>query len=156
MNLRAAPLQNKTLIEALAALVQEGCEEQSAQVEFAYTPVHNFPVLSPRLEESLYRIAQEALANACNHAQAQYISLSLIIEDGNLCLYVQDDGCGFLPDEVTQVTNSLTSAKVEHFGLTGMSERVKLLGGILTISSEPGAGTCVVACLPLDEGRGKR
>ncbi len=61
----------------------------------------------------------------------------LIIENDNLCLYVQDDGCGFLPDEVTQVTHSLTSSKVEHFGLTGMSERVKLLGGILTISSEP-------------------
>jgi signal transduction histidine kinase len=54
------------------------------------------------------------------------------------------------------VTNSSTSARVEHFGLTGMSERVKLLGGTLYISSEPGAGTCVAACLPLDEGRGKR
>jgi signal transduction histidine kinase len=54
------------------------------------------------------------------------------------------------------VAHSLTSSKVEHFGITGMSERVKLLGGILTISSEPGAGTSVVACLPLDEGRGKR
>ena len=84
------------------------------------------------------------------------ISLSLFIENGNLCLYVQDDGCGFLPDEVNQATNSPTNAKVEHFGLTGMSERVKLLGGTLCISSEPGAGTCVAACIPLDQGRGKR
>ena len=69
---------------------------------------------------------------------------------------MQDDGCGFLPDEVNQATNSPANAKVEHFGLTGMSERVKLLGGTLCISSEPGAGTCVAACIPLDQGRGKR
>jgi len=155
IDLRAASLQDRTLPEALEALTQETAQE-GIEIDYHHVPAKEFPLLSPRLEAGVYRIAQEALSNAYKHAQAQYISLSLIIEDGNLCLYVQDDGCGFLPDEVTQVTNSLTSAKVEHFGLTGMSERVKLLGGILTISSEPGAGTCVVACLPLDEGRGKR
>ncbi|HYX51605.1 MAG TPA: ATP-binding protein, partial [Ktedonobacteraceae bacterium] len=77
----------------------------------------------------------------------------LFIEDDNLCLYIQDDGCGFLPDEVTQPTAQSTMG---HFGLTGMSERVKLLGGTLCISSEPGAGTCVAACIPLDGGREKR
>ena len=104
----------------------------------------------------MYRIAQEALSNAYKHAQAKHISLTLVVEQGDLSLYVQDDGRGFLLDEVAQATNSVTGSKVEHFGLTGMSERVKLLGGTLCISSEPGAGTCVVACLPLEEGREKR
>ncbi len=101
-------------------------------------------------------LAQEALSNAYKHAQAQHISLTLMIEETDLCLYVQDDGRGFLPDGVTQTTDSLSGSRVEHFGLTGMSERVKLLGGTLCISSEPGEGTCVAACVPLDEGWGRR
>ena len=155
VDLRAASLQDRTLPEALEALTQETAQE-GIEIDYHYVPANEFPLLSPRLEAGVYRIAQEALSNAYKHAQAKHISLSLIIENDELCLYVQDDGCGFLPDEVTQVTNSLTSARVEHFGLTGMSERVKLLGGTLCISSEPGAGTCVAACIPLDEGRGKR
>jgi len=155
VDLRAASLQDRTLPEALEALTQETAQE-GIEIDYHYVPANEFPLLSPRLEAGVYRIAQEALSNAYKHAQAKHILLSLIIENDELCLYVQDDGCGFLPDEVTQVTNSLTSARVEHFGLTGMSERVKLLGGTLCISSEPGAGTCVAACLPLDEGRGKR
>ena len=125
---------------------------KESRFDYHYEPANEFPPLSSKLEAGVYRIAQEALANAYKHAQAKHIALSLYIEDGNLCLYVQDDGCGFLPDAETQTTH----ARVEHFGLTGMSERVKLLGGTLCISSEPGAGTCVAACIPLDEGRGKR
>ncbi len=155
IDLRAASLQNRTLPEALEALTQETAQE-GIEIDYHYVPANEFPFLSPRLEAGVYRIAQEALSNAYKHAQAKHISLSLIVENGDLCLYVQDDGCGFLPDEVTQATNSPANSKVEHFGLTGMSERVKLLGGTLCISSEPGAGTCVAACIPLDQGRGKR
>src|SRR5947209_3135339 len=105
MNLRAAPLQNRTLIEALAALVQESCTQGSVQVEFIYAPVHTFPVLSTRLEEGLYRIAQEALANACNHAMAQHIDVTLTVEDRYLHFMVQDDGRGFDPDRVTGIAS---------------------------------------------------
>jgi two-component system, NarL family, sensor kinase len=155
IDLRAASLQDRTLPEALAALTRETAQE-GIEIDYRHMPASEFPLLSPRLEAGVYRIAQEALSNAYKHAQAQHISITLIVENGDLCLYVQDDGCGFFLDEVTQATNSLTGSKVEHFGLTGMSERVKLLGGTLSISSEPGAGTCIVACLPLEEGRGKR
>ena len=140
--------------EALEALMQETAQE-GIELDYQYVPADEFPLLSPKLEAGIYRIAQEALSNAYKHAQAKHISLSLLIENDSLCLYVQDDGCGFLPDEVTQTTHSPANAKMEHFGLTGMNERVKLLGGTLCISSEPGAGTCVAACIPLDEGRGK-
>src|SRR6266566_5140154 len=155
IDLRAASLQDRTLPEALAALTRETAQE-GITIDYRYEPVSDFPLLSPRLEAGVYRIAQEALSNAYKHAQAQQISLSLIVENGDLCLYVQDDGRGFLPDGVTQTTDSLSGSRVEHFGLTGMSERVKLLGGTLCISSEPGEGTCVAACVPLDEGWGRR
>jgi two-component system, NarL family, sensor kinase len=149
IDLRAASLQDRTLPEALAALTRETAQE-GITIDYRYEPVSDFPLLSPRLEAGVYRIAQEALSNAYKHAQAQQISLTLVVENGELYLYVQDDGRGFVLDEVTQATNSLTGSKVEHFGLTGMSERVKLLGGTVCISSEPGAGTCVVAHLPLE------
>ena len=154
IDLRAASLQDRTLPQALEALLQETAQE-GIELDYHYEPIDKFPPLSPKLEAGVYRIAQEALANAYKHAQAKHISLSLFIEDNELCLYLQDDGCGFLPDEVTQVIHSSTQYRVEHFGLRGMSERVKLLGGTLYISSEPGAGTCVAACIPLHEGREK-
>jgi two-component system NarL family sensor kinase len=154
IDLRAAPLQDRTLPEALAALVQETATKD-IEIEYRSIPSSDFPVLPPRLEAGVYRIAQEALSNVYKHARAQHISLTLSIEEDELCLYIQDDGCGFNPDEVTQFS-STGGLNGGHFGLTGMSERVKLLGGTLCISSEPGAGTCIAACVPLEEGWGKR
>jgi len=90
----------------------------------------------------MYRIAQEALANACKHAHAQQIQLKLTLDDQSLSLLVQDDGRGFDPDEVT------VGVRGGHFGLASMNERVKLLGGSICIESEPGAGTCIVVCVP--------
>ena len=154
IDLRAAPLQDHTLPEALGALVREATKEH-IEVEFRSIPSSDFPVLPPRLEAGIYRIAQEALSNALKHAGANQISLTLSIEDDELCLYIQDDGCGFNLDAVTQISSS-GGMNGGHFGLTGMSERVKLLGGTLCISSEPGAGTCIAACVPLEEGWGKQ
>src|SRR6266566_4570481 len=63
MNLRAAPLQNRTLPEALAALAQHSCTDPTVDVQYSFSPADDFPVLPARLEEGIYRIAQEALAN---------------------------------------------------------------------------------------------
>jgi two-component system NarL family sensor kinase len=150
IDLRAASLQNHTLPEALAALVRETAQE-GIEIEYHYAPTQNFPTLPQRLETALYRIAQEALSNAYKHAQPQHISLALTIEDVEVCLTVQDDGCGFHPDEVTQAAQASRTSS-GHFGLTGISERVKLLGGVLCIQSEPGAGTCLSVCVSLEEG----
>ncbi len=154
IDLRAASLQNRTLSEALAALISETATND-IEVEYRSIPSTDFPMLPPRLEAGIYRVAQEALSNAYKHAEARHISLTLSIEDDELCVYVQDDGHGFHPDEVTPFSSAGGSGS--HFGLTGMSERVKLLGGSLCIQSEPGAGTCIAACVPLlEEGSGKR
>ncbi|HJT56745.1 MAG TPA: GAF domain-containing sensor histidine kinase [Ktedonobacteraceae bacterium] len=149
IDLRAAPLQDRTLPEALAALVRE-MTTKDIQIEYRSIPSGDFPMLPPRLEAGIYRVAQEALANAYKHAQARHISLTLSVEDDELCLYVQDDGRGFNPDEVAPFSS--TGGSGGHFGLTGMSERVKLLGGSLCIESEPGAGTCIAACVPIEVG----
>jgi two-component system, NarL family, sensor kinase len=142
MNLRAAPLQDHTLPEALAALAQNSCTDPTVEVHYSYSPENNFPGLPVRLEEGIYRIAQEALANACKHAMAQHIDVTLTVEDRYLHFMVQDDGHGFDPDRVTGIGSE------GHFGLTGMAERVKLLGGSICVSSEPGAGTCIAVRVP--------
>ena len=150
VDLRAAPLQNRTLVEALAVLARE-TEQEGIEIICTCVPAQGFPPLSPRLETSLYRIAQEALSNACKHAQPTAVSLTLAVEDEELCLSVQDDGCGFEPGKVIPSAQNALSAE-GHFGLTGISERVKLLGGVFCISSEPGAGTCLSVCIPLEKG----
>ncbi|GAC1632620.1 MAG: two-component system sensor histidine kinase CasK [Ktedonobacteraceae bacterium] len=145
MDLRAAPLQDHTLPEALAALAQHSCDDRSLQVEFTYSPVANFPMLAARLEEGMYRIVQEALVNACKHAGAQLILVALTLDDQCVHVTVQDDGCGFDPEEMTGLGEA---ESVGHFGLVGISERVKLLGGTLCIQSEAGTGTSIVARVP--------
>jgi len=148
MDLRAAPLQNRTLPEALAMLAQRSCEEQAAlPILFSCSPEpeHAFPQLSTRLEVGIYRIAQEALANACKHASARHIEMTLFGNDEYVELVVLDDGRGFDPDTVTQIGEG------QHFGLTGMSERVKLLGGAISIQSAVGAGTRIAARVPYRE-----
>ena len=145
MDLRAAPLQNRTLPEALAALAQRSCDELALPIQFSCSPERAFPQLSTRLEVGIYRIAQEALANACKHARAQHIEMMLSGNDEYVELVVQDDGRGFDPDMVAQIGEG------QHFGLTGMNERAKLLGGIISIQSALGAGTRIAARAPYRE-----
>ncbi|HEX3643812.1 MAG TPA: GAF domain-containing sensor histidine kinase [Ktedonobacteraceae bacterium] len=141
MDLRAASLQDRTLPEALAALATT---EISPSVDYSYTPAQDFPALPARVEIGLYRIAQEALANARKHASAQSIEMTLFAEDQWVSLMIQDDGCGF---EAQTVSQSLGSGS-GHFGLTGMAERVKLLGGSMYIQSELGTGTSIRVSVP--------
>jgi two-component system NarL family sensor kinase len=153
MDLRAAELQNHTLPEALAALAcgedgqgairkQQGTAEAVPLVQYGYTPAYHFPALPARIEAGLYRVAQEALTNAHKHAGARQIEMTLTADEQCVRLVVQDDGCGFDPDMVTQTSG------LGHFGLTGMAERVKLLGGNMCIESTPGAGTCIDVSVP--------
>ena len=144
MDLRAAPLQGHALPEALAALIAREYQqpEQGFTIEYSYHPTQNFPALPARIEVGLYRIAQEALSNASKHAKAQHIEITLQAEEQWVCLVVQDDGQGFDPANVAQQSSA------GHFGLIGMGERVKLLGGSIRIQSEPGTGTCIEVSVP--------
>ncbi len=141
MDLRAAPLQKHSLTEALASLA---VAEQVPLVDYTCIPTHDFPVLSARIETGIYRIAQEALTNARKHARAEKISMTLIAKEQRISLSVQDDGSGFDPESVAQQTNTSSG----HFGLAGMNERVRLLGGNLCILSEPGTGTSIEVSIP--------
>lgn len=151
-DLRAAPLRNRTLNQALQELAREA-QHDGLTINYCSTPTE-FPLLSPRLETGIYRLAQEALTNVQKHARASHVRLALTLEERELCLYVEDDGCGFQVEETIEA-QARSGGQTGHFGLTGMSERVKLLGGTLCIESAPDAGTCFVVCVPREkEGSG--
>ena len=101
-------------------------------------PEH-LPPLSAAKEVGLFRILQEALTNVMRHAQAQTVELTLSVEGQVLCLSINDDGQGFVPE----------SGRPTSFGLVGMRERVLMLGGTLSLHSKPGEGTTLSVRVPL-------
>ena len=85
--------------------------------------------------DALYRIAQEAIANALRHGQPSTLEIILDYKPGSICLSVVDDGRGF----------DTKASQSRGFGLTGMRERVRALRGDFSVVSEPGKGTRVRA-----------
>ena len=98
--------------------------------------------LHPILRDEIYRIAAEALRNAFRHAQARQVEVEISYDNQQFRLRVRDDGKGMDP------SGSLGTGPEGHFGLPGMRERAKLIGGKLVIWSEVGAGTEVELRIP--------
>lgn len=92
------------------------------------------------IETAACRIIQEALTNVARHARTQSVEVRVWVDDISLNLHVEDHGAGF----DTQVLGRMSSS-----GLAGMQERASILGGLLTIDTQPGGGTRLVAELPL-------
>ena len=102
--------------------------------------------LSPPLETSLFRLAQEAINNVAKHAQATRVEIRLRVATGDVRLTIRDDGVGFSVDETL-----LSAPRHGSVGLAGMQERVALLGGRLEISSTPGVGSLVSIGVPIGD-----
>jgi signal transduction histidine kinase len=88
------------------------------------------------IEGAAYFFVTESLANILKHAEAKRATVSLAYDDGRLLLGVADDGRGFDPDTTS------------NGGLAGLRDRIRALGGTITIASRPGAGTRITASLP--------
>ncbi|MFZ4657499.1 MAG: histidine kinase [Caldilineaceae bacterium] len=137
LDLRAAPLEGRTLAGAITQLIQEVTVKTALTINFqAVGAQQPLPVA---IEAGIYRVAQEALANIVSHAHATSADLHLLVTLETIQLTIQDNGCGFAPEAVTP----------NRYGLTGMNERVRLLGGQLEIQSALGAGAKVVVIVPL-------
>ncbi|HEY3481417.1 MAG TPA: ATP-binding protein, partial [Streptomyces sp.] len=125
------------LPEALSRLARRVTETSGVDVGFETTG--DARPLLPDLEETLYRVAQEALANAEKHAKASRIGLTLSYSDDLVLLDVVDDGVGFHRGDRGEGTG---------FGLEAMHRRVRRVAGTLVIESAPGGGTAVNAQVP--------
>jgi two-component system NarL family sensor kinase len=139
LDLRAAPLEERPLSEALRTLLERWESETGVNVVFRV--VNGTLPLSPRVETALYRICQEALNNVARHSGAGRVTVRLVATPEQVLLTVEDDGRGFDASEVHE----------GRYGLVGMNERARTLGGDLDVRSSPSAGTRVEVTVPLEE-----
>lgn len=136
---RPPVLDELGLETALEHLVYEHERCGGPQLEFhSSVTFRRLPVV---LENALYRIAQEALGNACAHSQSDRVTLTLLQQPGVLLLEIRDWGIGFDPE----------SDSCGHYGLEGIRQRTRLLGGRLAIDSACDRGTALLVAVPLLE-----
>jgi signal transduction histidine kinase len=135
VELRPKALDDFGLVAALERLRDTFSEQTGMRVELES---HIGDRLPTHVETALYRIVQEALTNIVKHAQASAVSIVLARKADIVTAVIEDDGRGF----------NLGGTR-EGLGLLGMGERLALLGGKLKIESSHGAGTTIVAEVPL-------
>lgn len=134
--MRPARLEERGLIAAIRDLAGQSGFPVRVHVDPQGDPS---PVLEPTVTVGVYRIVQEALANAAHHSGAPVAHVWISSLDGHLQIQVADQGRGFDPGAVVD----------SGIGLAGMDERAELLGGRLMVQTAPGNGTCVKLDLPL-------
>ncbi|WP_161493299.1 CHASE3 domain-containing protein [Zoogloea sp. LCSB751] len=134
-DLRPPLLQGLGLVEALRALADDFSRE--VPVELLLPDTDPDPTEDQAL--AVFRIAQEAFTNIRKYAHAAHVELGLDVADGELQLWIRDDGVGFDAD----------SPMLNRHGLAGMQHRVQMFGGQLTVTAAPGKGCTIEASMPL-------
>jgi signal transduction histidine kinase/streptogramin lyase len=125
-----------TSLRAVAEQLTSGTEVRSS------VRVHGSKRRLPLpIEDTLFRMGQEAMTNAVRHGACRTLQITLDVKDGTITLTVEDDGSGFDPSRTENGS-----------GITGMKERIERLGGTLLLKSEPGRGTHLVASVPATWG----
>jgi two-component system sensor histidine kinase DegS len=142
-NLRPIYLDKQGLIPALRNYLKS--YEKQYRIKTHLSVLGAEERLSSRSKIFLFRIVQEALANVYRHAQAGGVEVQLDMKNHRMRASIVDDGVGFDLEKIQDRPEKLSS-----FGLTGMSERAKLLGGRTTVESRLGKGTRVVVEIPLE------
>jgi two-component system sensor histidine kinase UhpB len=133
--LRPTALDDLGLVAAVAGQIEQ---LSRGEIEAEFAAEGDFSELGDDAQLVVYRVAQEALANATRHSGAERVTVALRRrQDGGVGLEVADDGRGFAFDE-----------SEGGLGIAGMRERALLIGGELTIESRPGAGTTVHLSVP--------
>ena len=131
--LRPAGLESSTLAEALQEHVTAWSRQNGIAAELKAEGASPIPLAN---EETLFRVAQEALANVARHSQARHVTVELSNKDDEILLMVDDDGVGF---DLGLVEKGV--------GLDSMRERLEAIGGQLSITSANSSGTRVTAVI---------
>ena len=129
-------------IADLSNYVSSCCRQGSFSIIFSNNG--DFNSLSAGIRRTIYRMAQEALANSARHSGADSARLCLTVTDDEVYLVISDEGLGFDP----AVALSRSQSR-EHFGLQGIQERARAMGGDCEIASQPGAGARIMINLPI-------
>jgi GAF domain-containing protein len=138
--LRPATLDEEGLAVALTKHVEAFEAREGMPVELTISGEHR---PSAAVEETVFRVAQEALNNVAKHARATRAVVHLALDERAVELAVTDDGRGFDPVATRQNPG-------RSLGMTSMAERAMLVGGVCTVESAPGAGTTLRLRVPLE------
>jgi signal transduction histidine kinase len=137
VELRPAVLDDFGLVPALERLADSFAEQSDIRVDFH--SALGGRRLPSEVETTLYRVVQESLTNIVKHANARNVSVSVARRESTIAAVIEDDGAGF----------DQRAVREEGVGLLGMRERLSFVDGRLEIESRPGAGTTIVAEVPL-------
>lgn len=129
--LRATPLEDLGLSLAIRELAESVAERGHLNLRLSIA--EPLPTFTPEVSQCLYRVTQEALMNVLYHANAQHLSVKIGKNNNEIQLKIEDDGVGF----------DLNRDYAGHWGVEGMRERAQLVGGRLSIKSEPNHGTTI-------------
>jgi len=137
--LRPAILDDLGLVPAIEWLLDGVSKRSEILTHLSLSGINEEDRFSPDIEQTLFRVTQEAINNAIKHAKATSLNVSISQVNNSLVLQVADDGVGFLPESCTK----------KGFGLSGMRERALSVGGSFNVHSAPGDGTIVTARIPV-------
>jgi signal transduction histidine kinase len=140
--LRTSAVERNDLAWAIRNLGEEIVASGSTPVGLRVDVEGRSLDLHPIVRDEIYRVASEALRNAFRHAEAKLIEVELRYDERQLRLRIRDDGKGIDPTFLT------TEGRAGHFGLHGMRERAKLLGGKLIVWTAPESGTEIELSVP--------
>jgi NarL family two-component system sensor histidine kinase YdfH len=145
-SLRPAALEQGNLMDAIRREIQQFAADTGVRTTLAVGA--DAPDVSPAMAQDILRIVQESLSNVARHAQASHVRVRLAENRHGLVVVVQDDGVGFDPAEGLE--------RPGCYGVAGMRERARRLGGALRVESAPGEGTSVILSVQeADRGEGR-
>jgi signal transduction histidine kinase/ligand-binding sensor domain-containing protein len=147
-DLRASTTEMNDLAESIRALGEDLSKEGGSEGVLRVEVQGASRALHPIVRDEVFRIAGEALRNAFRHAHGEIVEVEIRYDERQFRLRVRDDGKG-IDSEVVR-----TEGRVGHFGLRGMRERAKVVGGKLTVWSAPGTGTEVELSVPASRAYG--
>jgi NarL family two-component system sensor histidine kinase LiaS len=134
--LRPAALEGKGLAAALGEYVEEWSRQNGISAELRVQRQRLLPLV---IEQAIFRIVQEALANVARHSKASQVEIDLIYNNEVVSCAIQDNGAGFDPE-----------TSEAGFGLRSMGERAGTLGGELVIESDKSEGTSILISIPIN------
>jgi signal transduction histidine kinase len=143
--LRPAMLEELGLVPTLRSYLKDFAARTGLRVNFRSDAAAE--ALDRDQKIVVFRVAQESLTNIAKHAHASQVDFSICQKDDMICLTVADDGKS-LSDDLLE-----SARKKGRLGLVGMEERVRLVGGNLSINSQPGSGTTISVAVPFKAGQ---
>ncbi|HEV2655328.1 MAG TPA: sensor histidine kinase [Ktedonobacteraceae bacterium] len=147
-DLRSPALEHEPINNALSRSARELAQRIGLSVTYIFQA--DIDLLPASVEETLWKVSQEAFTNIEKHAHASHVQVRISRQDEKLLLYIHDDGIG-LPLALLQLQKdgSLAySSSNGHYGLRGMFERIEAIGGHLTLYSGKEQGTTIEVELP--------